>query len=371
MQQLQNVRPEEGKKFKGDSLQLHQFISNFETDVESIVGISDRTKLNELFKWVSGPALEQIRYLDKSLDPAQALIEAKHVFNEIWGLQNCTSSELLQKLIEGSSLGKKDNIGTWNLVAQLKNAVRIAEEAGDSSHLTSLESMRKIVKAKLPHLQDRFADYMYKIQYDQHKTISFSHLIEFLQRHAQKLGSQFGAAAMDRVDVGQKPQDKKPSTSANKGKPASKPATFAAVEGKAKLNENKAKGGAVPKPKPALKPAVTQKEKTQPSKPEQNVNKTLTCPVCPDTSDHNIYKCEVFQSASQPERHSFVVTNKLCFRCLSPHMIQDCGSKGACKTCNKMSHHTFLHRDFNSNEAVPDENPLNARDANRPGGAKS
>ena len=67
MQQLQNVRPEEGKKFKGDSLQLQQFISNFETDVESIVGISDRTKLNELFKWVSGPALEQIRYLDKSL----------------------------------------------------------------------------------------------------------------------------------------------------------------------------------------------------------------------------------------------------------------------------------------------------------------
>lgn len=71
-----------------------------------------------------------------------------------------------------------------------------------------------------------------------------------------------------------------------------------------------------------------------------NVDKNK-CHFC--HSDHEIYKCIVFQNKSPSERLNVVRSNKWCTNCLSnQHYFKNCNSQSLCRFCN-MKHHTLLH----------------------------
>ena len=74
----------------------------------------------------------------------------------IWGTQACTPCDVLRKILDGGFIKKYDSAGIHALIAKLKDAYMISMEANDISTLTSLDSIRKILKAKVPFIIDRF-----------------------------------------------------------------------------------------------------------------------------------------------------------------------------------------------------------------------
>jgi len=70
---------------------------------------------------------------------------------------------------------------------------------------------------------------------------------------------------------------------------------------------------------------------------------TLVCPDC--SANHQLWKCERFESKPVQQRWIFVEKQKLCFNCLgSKHTRNICRCFQKCKLCNK-PHHTLLHTD--------------------------
>lgn len=64
------------------------------------------------------------------------------------------------------------------------------------------------------------------------------------------------------------------------------------------------------------------------------------CCFCKGTN-HHISKCFRFKSLSVDQRRRFISENKLCYKCLSPHFVQNCSRPG-CTICNG-SHNTLIH----------------------------
>ncbi|XP_022161617.1 uncharacterized protein LOC111027526 [Myzus persicae] len=86
------------------------------------------------------------------------------------------------------------------------------------------------------------------------------------------------------------------------------------------------------------------------------------CVFC-DHADHNIYQCPKFNELSVEKRRDIVVKQKLCFACLNPtHMVKDCSSKGACRSCSSKQHHSLLH--LTSYKSSTTETPSTSENGN-------
>ena len=65
------------------------------------------------------------------------------------------------------------------------------------------------------------------------------------------------------------------------------------------------------------------------------------CPHC--RGAHRLMVCDNFLSLNADRRRDVVKKNRLCFNCFSnSHMLNECGSKFSCRTCNG-KHHSLLH----------------------------
>ena len=91
-----------------------------------------------------------------SSDFEQALEDVKGVLRSRWGPHIAGFTEFLRNFTQGPVIKKHDATGTGNLATKLKNASLMAEMAGDASVLANLEAIRKIIKARVPHLQEKF-----------------------------------------------------------------------------------------------------------------------------------------------------------------------------------------------------------------------
>ena len=73
-----------------------------------------------------------------------------------------------------------------------------------------------------------------------------------------------------------------------------------------------------------------------------------SCDLC--SASHPLQDCEGFKKNSLEERHSFIMTNKLCFGCLGKgHMSKDCRRTLTCQKCNR-SHPAVFHREWEDRE---------------------
>ena len=124
--------------------------------------------------------MKAVQYLSKSRDLTAALQEAKMVLKGIWGTQARMPSNILHKILEGGSLKKNDSEGIHSLIAKLKDAYMVSVEANDISTLTSLDSIQKILKAKVPFVIDRFMWYSSRIDSTGQGT-SFHHFLKFFK----------------------------------------------------------------------------------------------------------------------------------------------------------------------------------------------
>lgn len=64
------------------------------------------------------------------------------------------------------------------------------------------------------------------------------------------------------------------------------------------------------------------------------------CSFC--NGRHFIYYCSEFQRLQPAKREQFVKEKKLCFNCLSRHLIAECNSTYTCRHC-RGKHNTLLH----------------------------
>ncbi len=66
------------------------------------------------------------------------------------------------------------------------------------------------------------------------------------------------------------------------------------------------------------------------------------CPLC--MKPHLIHLCPILKALTSPDsRQQLIVSNKLCFNCLSSdHIVTDCTNPNSCDSCPH-KHHTLLH----------------------------
>jgi len=67
-----------------------------------------------------------------------------------------------------------------------------------------------------------------------------------------------------------------------------------------------------------------------------------SCQVCHD--NHPLFRCSKFHQMDVKARHNVVSSSRLCYRCLGPHLSKSCLSKGSCRECGNINHHSLLHR---------------------------
>lgn len=77
-------------------------------------------------------------------------------------------------------------------------------------------------------------------------------------------------------------------------------------------------------------------------------------------SNHNIKKCFKFKSLNLSQRKQFIFNKRLCFKCFSPHQVNQCSGKN-CPICDQ-PHNALLHPN-------QDSNPNQARSNARSGGS--
>ncbi|CAL8068951.1 unnamed protein product [Orchesella dallaii] len=77
-----------------------------------------------------------------------------------------------------------------------------------------------------------------------------------------------------------------------------------------------------------------------------HISSNSKCVIC-DT-EHSVYQCKTFVSATVAERNNLVKKHRLCFNCLrNDHRLSTCKSYSTCRKCQK-KHHTMLHLDNSS-----------------------
>lgn len=69
----------------------------------------------------------------------------------------------------------------------------------------------------------------------------------------------------------------------------------------------------------------------------------IKCFYC-ESKVHYVSSCLGFENLSVHRRCRFLSENKICFKCLRPHIDPNCTKEVLCKLCGKDNHHTLVHR---------------------------
>lgn len=73
------------------------------------------------------------------------------------------------------------------------------------------------------------------------------------------------------------------------------------------------------------------------------------CAYC-RKSDHNIFKCTKFRDLSVSQRKQHIFNKRLCFKCFSPHSVNQCSWKN-CPMCG-LPHNSLLHIQNNGGNSI-------------------
>ena len=125
-EELKRKRPAEKDRYEGGTNVL-RFLKDFKESVESIYGVSDRDKYDELILWTTGKAKTLIESFRDFSDKGKALSDAKAKLKSFYGSRPRTSTEIFHEILKGKQVGINDLEGLQQLWGELKEAEATAE----------------------------------------------------------------------------------------------------------------------------------------------------------------------------------------------------------------------------------------------------
>ena len=287
--------------FTGDPMAYADWRASFAALIESR-GIPSQERIHYLRRYVGGPAREMVSgyFL---LNGEDAFEKAKKALEERYGDQFIVSEAFRDKLGSWPGVGPKDSVGLRRYADFLAQCEVAMTEIKGLEILNDCRENQKMLQ-KLPDwIVTRWGRIVSKAKADSQCYPSFSTFVKFVTEEAK--------IACDPIaSVGALKQDK------------------------VKTADQKLR------PHGSAKTLLT----------EANTRKK--CSFC-ERENHTLHDCRVFEKKPLPERHQYVKTQGLCYRCLEhDHQAKNCIHRSTCKRC-KGKHPTSLHEEKRqTNEAA-------------------
>ena len=284
--------PAELVKFRGDPAEFFSFIRSFDSRIGS-KHISDQDKLSYLQQYTEGQPHEIVRGC-LLMPPDKGYQEARRLLQKRYGNEENISAAHIERLLAWPNI-KADNIGSlqnFAVAMMVCDSVMTNMPVGlrETDHPRTL---RKLVE-KLPfHLHDRWRRLADAAVEDNHRRVTFSDLVEFVDREARIAANP--------------------------------------LYGRQKMDASKS-NSSVKSPRTRYGLATSVHVQTQ-------------CAYC--KKPHHLEDCDTLRRKEPAVRRNFIQEKGLCFGCLKAgHLARGCQQRSVCKICGKR-HVTLLHQDDN------------------------
>ena len=327
-QQLALLRPSsEAEKWDGDSEgNVRVFLRRFETKIESIQGISDQQKYEELKSWTKGKARKYVNSM-KDKPAHEALWMAKQRLVMFFAAVPRTAMEIFGPVKRGKAVSLNDKEGYQLLLCELESMENSCYINQDAHLLDTVEMIVDVVAARMPKLQREFSKFAGNV-YKTNGVISFQTLKVFLGEQITQLSLPCSSLAFEK-----RQQEQKGShhiTAVTKRPPDPK----AKVETKTKASIAATETGE----KSSSSSSSSTKEGENPGKRKGRA----PCAFCEKM--HNLYDCPGFKEMEPFKRRIFVYENCICLRCCNSktHLFYECPMEMACH-CKSTGHHRLTH----------------------------
>lgn len=298
------LQPLELQTFDGDEGSFLPFLAAFESNVAARLD-SDEEKLLYLLQLTAGKPRDIVStcvYLKNGYEEAIRLLNRRY--------RSLTKARLsLTEKLQKHPQIKYDDVEGIDcfsiLLRGVYNALHAQSADGQADSSTIL-----LVLEKMPWLADRWRRQVDRIENEREEQAGLKDLVEFVETEARIVNNPtYGRhkLARDRAPEREvKRAETRPRAGAYRGP---------AVSGKALAG--------------SVKPRGTQ---------------SGTCMFC--GNQHAVAGCPALTQKSQEEKTKFVMSNGLCFGCLTKgHRSRDCKERLTCSKCQK-SHPTVLHWDL-------------------------
>ena len=315
-QKLSTLPVQEPPVFSGDFFDYPIFMRAFEAIIESRVK-EDKERLYFLNKYTSEKANDAVKVF-VTQSSGNGYERAKKLLAERFGDPYRVSEAYKSRLRKWPTISEGDSSGLQlfsDFLGQCEEAMKSLQYMND---LDSTEVLKE-VSCKLPSYSGvKWCRHAFEAKQKHGRAVLFHDLVKFVKTEAD--------LATDPVF----------SPDALKAQRKKEPTT--------------AKGNSVIRRRPAPVTsntlATSSRQTSRNAKPNTErkfSEQSRSCELC--SASHPLQDCEGFKKKSLEERHSFIMTNKLCFGCLSKgHMSKDCRRRLTCQKCNR-SHPTVLHRE--------------------------
>ena len=236
--------------------------------------------------------------------------------DRLYGKSFLVAQASKSKLSSWTIISNNDAMGIFKLTNFLKQCLTAMSDICDLQCLNLSEKNQEIVSLLPDYIARHWNGKTTEYQLAHGKFPPFSKFVEFMELESAKANNPVTSAnALKQANKSKQPAS---STSQSKPKPNSAPSG-----GKAFSHQTTSSNATSDKPK-------VQRE----------------CVFCKSTDHFYISKCKKFKELSVDERWKSVQSNKLCHRCLGPkHQQSTCTKEWKCGKCQKLTHHTLLHRD--------------------------
>ena len=280
----------EVRKFAGDPLDFHRFLTDFEDNICNRVK-DPMTKLTYLIGHCVGSAYESIQSTIIIRPPSKAYDTEMKILTEQFGQEYKVVAVHMKLLKDGARLREGDTDSLYKLATQMRNCLITLNEWGFQANLNNYDTIDKIFM-RLPNSLQREFQKRSASLYSMGREPDFKELMEFIQQHAILSNTRFGQMIYSR-----------------------------------KIGPPGPSGTHV-------------KEKSHSTQVSHEVQQ---CGAC--NEHHFLWKCPKFKDMLVGERKSLVQRLGLCFNCLNGrHLARRCSNKSRCRQdgCGG-AHHTLLH----------------------------
>ena len=285
--------------------------------------MDDKERLYFLNKYTTGKANDVIKgFVTQSSEDGYK--RAKKLLCQRFGDPHRVSEAYKSRLRNWTQIPEGDSSGLQlfsDFLCQCEEAMKSIQYMND---LDSTEVLKQ-VSSKLPSYSGvKWCRHAFEIKRKHARAVLFHDLVKFVEGEADLATDPvFSPDALKAQRKKDSPKDK---GSLNRRRPL--PATNSLVTSTRHAQRND---------KPAAERRIYGQAKL--------------CALC--SASHALQNCEAFKKKSLEERHNFIMSNKLCFGCLSKgHISKDCRRRLTCQKCER-PHPTVLHRERETREEAP------------------
>ena len=333
---LKQKRPRNKYTGENKKIDFEMVMNQFEVGT-SVTGATDEMRRSELNYWFEGQAGLIVDRFMSDPDPSSGLKEAIRALKKEFGRKKLTAKKMLTELLAGDKIPEKEFNQVKTFVLHLERAYQVAKET--KRHLTFdlPETIGDIIRMKLPHLAEDWAEKMAEAEDKLNETngvpeLTFTQFIAFVKKQNSIKQTSHGILKISETQKRTPPQ--RTTQNQNYQKPAYRNAAQTGQKTGTSTGQPTSTGQTTTQPNTAPKP--------QTQNPAQGQPRPSNCAVCPKAG-HHTGECRKFAGLPPEERATIVRDKGLCNRCLcSGHIMRACTSPDGCGECAG-NHHTNMH----------------------------